>query len=451
MSELPKDWLTTHLDNVAIVQGGYAFKSKDFQSTGTPVLRISNIAGLNDGLDNSCARINPTKLAGLERFQLSKGDIVVAMSGATTGKYGVFNLNETVFLNQRVGRINTKNAATLDQRYLFHYFGLLQKRILDAAYGAAQPNISPKEIAEFEIPLPPLPEQRRIVARIEELFSHLDAGVSALRHAKAQLQRYRQSVLAAAVTGQLTQAWREQHPDTESGEELLKRILKDRREQWSGRGKYKEAPPLDVRDLPEVPGSWLWATTAQIFTEIKDGTHDTPKYHASGIPFITQKHIKPQGLVFDDYKFISQADHDHFYTRSNPEEGDILISMIGVNRGQSCVVPSTEVFSIKNVGLFKPHRVLTNVKFLQASISSLPSQKRLLKRSKGGAQPFVGLNELRTWALPLPPLDEQHQIVAEVEARTTAIDHLEAELDRQITRSNRLRQSTLASAFRGAL
>ncbi len=72
--------------------------------------------------------------------------------------------------------------------------------------------------------VPPLPEQRRIVARIEELFSRLDAGVAALRHAKAQLQRYRQSVLAAAVTGQLTQAWREQHPDTEPAEELLERF-----------------------------------------------------------------------------------------------------------------------------------------------------------------------------------------------------------------------------------
>ena len=117
----------------------------------------------------------------------------------------------------------------------------------DAAIETVGQRIGQKKISQgrfkSSIPLPPLPEQRRIVARIEELFSRLDAGVAALRHAKAQLQRYRQSVLAAAVTGQLTQAWREQHPDTEPAEELLERILEQRREQWNGRGKYKE--PLD--------------------------------------------------------------------------------------------------------------------------------------------------------------------------------------------------------------
>ncbi len=108
MSVVEPTWRKPPLDDVATVQGGYAFKSKDFESEGTPVLRISNISGLNDGLDDSCARIHPSKLKGLERFKLNKGDIVVALSGATTGKFGVFNLEEPVFLNQRVGRINTK-------------------------------------------------------------------------------------------------------------------------------------------------------------------------------------------------------------------------------------------------------------------------------------------------------------------------------------------------------
>ena len=100
--------------------------------------------------------------------------------------------------------------------------------------------------------------------RIEELFSRLDAGVAALRHAKAQLQRYRQSVLAAAVTGQLTQAWREQHPDTEPAEELLEQILEQRREQWNGRGEYKEPPTPDDASFADVPTAWTPCTIGQI-------------------------------------------------------------------------------------------------------------------------------------------------------------------------------------------
>lgn len=132
-------------------------------------------------------------------------------------------------------------------------------------------------LENHEIPLPPLPEQRRIVARIEELFSRLDAGVAALRQAKAQLQRYRQSVLAAAVTGQLTQAWREQHPDTEPAEILLELTLEQRREQWNGRGKYKEPKAPNPVEPISLPTGWCLASPEYISTNIVDCPHSTPK------------------------------------------------------------------------------------------------------------------------------------------------------------------------------
>lgn len=448
MSELPQDWVTTRLDNVAIVQGGYAFKSEDFQSTGTPVLRISNIAGLNDGLDNSCARINPAKLAGLERFRLSKGDIVVAMSGATTGKFGVFNLNETVFLNQRVGRINTKNAATLDQRYLFHYFGLLQKRILDAAYGAAQPNISPKEIAEFEIPLPPLPEQRRIVARIEELFSRLAAGIAVLRHAKAQLKRYRQSVLAAAVTGQLTQEWREQHPETESAGETVAAMLKERKEKWERKGKYSTAasPSGNLHPLPE---KWCWATWDQLSHWVTYGFTRPMDHVEEGIPIVTAKHVKNSRINYDEGHRTPHKAYDNLSEKDRPQPGDILVTKDGTI-GRAAIVESDTPFCInQSVAVVWLRTCPMYRKYLLTTIETEAAQRQMTEKARGVAIKHLSITDFARMNVPIPPLAEQHQIVAEVEARTTAIDHLEAELDRQITRSNRLRQSTLVHAFSG--
>jgi type I restriction enzyme S subunit len=436
-----ESWERIPIGDIAEIDNGFAFKSKSFnkQGEGMPLIRIRDVTRgetetYYDGEYDEPFLVNP-------------GDLLIGMDGDFNSARWT---GRQALLNQRVCRVRL-TSDVFSEGFLTYALQPYLDEINKETSSVTVKHLSSKTVSQIPLPFPPLPEQRRIVARIEELFSRLDAGVAALRHAKAQLQRYRQSVLAAAVTGQLTQAWREQHPDTEPADELLERILEAHREKWNGRGKYKEPTSCENRDLPNLPQSWVWGTTTQLFNEIKDGTHDTPKYQESGIPFITQKHIKPQGLVFEDYKFISQADHEHFYKRSNPEAGDILISMIGVNRGQSCIVPATEVFSIKNVGLFKPHHELTNVKFLQTAVSSLPAQQRLLKKSKGGAQPFVGLTELRNWALPLPPLAEQHQIVAEVEARTTTIDHLDAELDRQITRSNRLRQSTLAAAFAGNL
>jgi type I restriction enzyme S subunit len=310
------------------------------------------------------------------------------------------------------------------------------------------------------------------VAEIEKQFTRLEAGVSALKRVQANLKRYRAAVLKAACEGKLVPTEAELHkvgrgvsPSRsvgaahsesspylfETGEELLERILAERRKSWSGRGKYKEPAAPDTANLLPLPEGWTWGTSSQVLREVKDGTHDTPEYHPIGIPFITQKHVKPTGLVFDDYKFISKEDHDHFYQRSNPERGDILVSMIGVNRGESCLINNDEVFSIKNVGLFKPHHSLSHAKFIQYYLSSRLGQQLILKQSKGGAQPFIGLTELRSWPIPLPPLAEQTRIVAEVERRLSVVEELEAVVSANLQRAGRLRQSILQKAFSGGL
>ena len=306
-------------------------------------------------------------------------------------------------------------------------------------------------LRKFHLPLAPEEQQKRIVAEIEKQFSRLDEAVANLKRVKANLKRYKASVLKVAVEGKLTEDWRKQHPDVEPAEKLLERIIAERRAEWSGKGTYRDQEASEYYDLPRLPPGWVWTTSLQVFKEVKDGTHDTPKYQENGVPFITQKHIKPAGLIFSDFKLISEVDHEQFYRRSNPERGDILVSMIGVNRGQSCIVSTDAIFSIKNVGLFKPNHFLTSSKFLQLYFSSLVGQKLILRSSKGGAQPFIGLTELRAWPLPLPPLKEQHWIVAEVERRLSVIDELEAAVEANLTRADRLRQSILSNAFAGKL
>ncbi|MFK5956403.1 MAG: restriction endonuclease subunit S [Planctomycetota bacterium] len=284
--------------------------------------------------------------------------------------------------------------------------------------------------------IPPLPEQRRIVARIEELFSRLDAGVAALRHAKAQLKRYRQSVLAAAVTGQLTQVWREEHPDTEPAEELLERILVERRENWSGRGKYKEPKGPKLKQPMDVPEGWQISSVDQICKNfdgqripLKRADRDQrsgefPYYGASGIIDDIDDYL------FDGDFLLIAEDGANLLSRSTP----IAFQAHGrfwVNN-HAHIVQTLGGIPLTYVGLFF-------------------NGKDITRFVTGTAQPKLTQANLNQIPIPLPPLAEQHQIVAEVEGRTTAIDHLEVELDRQITRSNRLRQSTLAAAFTGNL
>src|SRR5690606_37848876 len=156
-----------------------------------------------------------------------------------------------------------------------HYFAQNAQQTVGMA------SVNQEQLSSFPLPLAPLDEQRRIVAKIEELFSDLDAGVAALERAKAKLKRYRAAVLKAAVEGRLTAEWRMQQPDFEPASKLLERILKERRRKWeeeqlrkyeaqgkkppkNWKDKYKEPEPVDASDLPPLPEGWCWASVDQL-------------------------------------------------------------------------------------------------------------------------------------------------------------------------------------------
>lgn len=162
------------LGKVAEVLGGYAFKSKDFKDTpGTPVIKISNIQNGEVSEETIKAYLPNNFLEKHDNFQVGKGDILVALSGATTGKTGIYNLERKSLLNQRVGLVRAK-ADLADQKYLSYYVSKITDDILNKAQGVAQPNISTKELSKFKIPLPTLSEQKAIVAKLDRAQRLID-------------------------------------------------------------------------------------------------------------------------------------------------------------------------------------------------------------------------------------------------------------------------------------
>lgn len=156
------------LHKVCKIGNGFAFKSEDYLETGIPLLRISNI---NNGIvnfkdDSICVAKN--YLTTKKDFIVEKGDVVIALSGATTGKYGIYINDEPALLNQRIGIIKSNVSTKLDSKYFYFYLNILKVEILRKAGGAAQPNISTKEIGNLEIPLPPLPTQQKIAAILDK-------------------------------------------------------------------------------------------------------------------------------------------------------------------------------------------------------------------------------------------------------------------------------------------
>ena len=169
-NQLPDSWCWSTLGDVCSFISGYSYSSSEYKKAGIPLVRISDI---NDGtisLDN-CAYIQPQ---GEKNIYLQKGDILIAMSGATTGKMGIYMNEESAILNQRIGVVRVTNSKIISEKYRDYFLYRKSSDILKLAYGGAQPNISCKMICSLLLPLPPYSEQLRIVAKIEELFSQLD-------------------------------------------------------------------------------------------------------------------------------------------------------------------------------------------------------------------------------------------------------------------------------------
>ena len=168
--EIPDSWEWVKLGNVCAFFNGFAFNSKKFEADGTPIIRISNIG--NGSVDLSNCVYSKDTLGS--NFEVVKGDLLIAMSGATTGKMGVYEEDQKAYLNQRVGNIKVKDENVLTRGYRDLFLQSQGDAILAQAYGGAQPNISGKAICDMYFPLPPLAEQKRIVDKIEEIFASLD-------------------------------------------------------------------------------------------------------------------------------------------------------------------------------------------------------------------------------------------------------------------------------------
>lgn len=294
-------------------------------------------------------------------------------------------------------------------------------------------------------------QQRHIVAEIEKQFSRLDEAVANLKRVKANLKRYKAAVLKTAVEGRLVETEaelaRREGRSYETGEQLLQRILNTRRSQWKGRGKYKEPTALDTTDLPELPEGWVWATVESLSMRVTDGVHKKPSYVDQGIPFVTVKNLTAgDGISFDDLNYVTPEAHEEFCKRTHPERGDILITKDGT-LGVVRLIDTDRPFSVfVSVALVKPV-VYDLSRYLATAFESPVVQGQMVP--KGSGLQHIHLEDLRADCIPMPPIAEQMRIVAEVDRRLSLLRQTEAQVDANLQRAELLRQSTLATAFRG--
>jgi type I restriction enzyme S subunit len=336
------------------------------------------------------------------------------MSGATTGKFGIYKNSELAFQNQRVGRFEILNESILDNKFLLYLLYGLKQQILDDAYGGAQPNISSGKIEEMEVPLPPFAEQLRIVVKIEELFSDLDKGIETLKTAKEQLKVYRQAVLKYAFEGRLT------NPDLEDGE-LLEGWVEKRIDEVASVG--TGATPLKGNKDYYNDGNIPWVTSGALNDEFVRKASD----------FVTLKAIKETNLSVYPKHTLLVAMYGEGKTRGKCSELLIeactnqAIAAIFFDRHDIRIKPYLKYFLLKNYNDVR-------------------------KLAAGGVQPNLNLGIIKSTKFPMPTSwEEQNKIVQEIESRLSVCDKIEESIVQGLQKAEALRQSILKKAFEGKL
>ena len=275
--------------------------------------------------------------------------------------------------------------------------------------------LNSKSIANLMIPLAPLNELQRIVAKIEELLPYVDryaAAYEKLEQFNAKFpEDMKKSILQYAIQGKLV----EQRPEEGTGEELYQQILKEKK-RLIKEGKIKKEKPLTKiteDELPfDIPESWKWCRLSDVI-DVRDGTHDSPKYVPVGIPLVTSKNLVNGVIDYGNVKYITQEDADKINVRSMVDDDDILFAMIG-SIGNPVLVKKDREFCIKNMALFKRF-ANTDISMRYVYWFLFYAQYKLKKEASGGVQSFISLSRFREYLIPLPPVAEQNRIVAKLE------------------------------------
>lgn len=349
-------------------------------------------------------------------------------------------------------------------RYFYYLLNTLQLGSLDRS--TAVPSLSRDDYNPVTVAIAPEAEQRRIVAKIEELFSDLDAGVAALERAKANLKRYRAAVLKAAVEGKLTAAWRAENPCTESASDLLQRIRHERRQKWeqqqlakyaeknqqppkNWRAKYKPPAAPDTTNLPDLPAGWCWPTLSQIGIldrgRSRHRPRNAPHLYGGPYPFIQTGDIRHAATFIRRY---TQTYSEAGLVQSKMWPAGTLCITIAANIAETAILGFDGCFPDSVVG-FLPASDHVSVRFVELFLRTV--QQRLESYAPATAQKNINLGTLTDVAICLPPPAEQLEIVSEVDQRLSIVQAAEASIDANRKRAARLRQSILKRAFEGKL
>ena len=405
--DIPENWCWTFLKAVCVFENGYAFKSDKFGKEGIPVIRISNIQENEVDVD-TCVYTSETDIE--ERFIVKKGDLLIAMSGATTGKNGIYTFDKRAYLNQRVGNIKVKSERVLFPRLRDYYIMSKQEEILNSAYGGAQPNISSTKIGEMLFPLPPLAEQKRIVEKIGKLFAKLDEAKEKALTVVESFELSKKAIYKKAFEGSLTNSWR-----AENG--------------------------INISDWEEIPFEKLGKLERG---RSKHRPRNDERLFGGEYPFIQTGDVAGAGMYVTSHK---QTLSEFGFEQSRMFPQGTLCITIAANIGDAAILSYDCCFPDSVVG-FTPGEKCFN-KYMYFYLQEIKAELEYI--APATAQKNLNLKLLGEVEIKVPSLKEQEKIVEILEKQINYQESIVEKAENVIETIDMMKKSILAKAFRGEL
>lgn len=454
MNDYPEKWTKSRLGEICS-KPQYGWTSKSSKDGKIKYIRTTDIS--SGKINWESVPFCEKEPDSVDKYRIEQNDILVSRAGSVGISYRIEEVPaEAVFASYLI----RFKPIIIEPKFIEYFLktDIYWNSISEFTAGIAVPNVNATKLAELKIPIPPLNEQHRIVEKLDKLLAKVESAKARLERIPRLLKQFRQAVLSAAVSGELTKDWRKNNPDVEDAYVLLENSIQSIKILLKGKYKEISLPEYPINEI--IPSKWKYTFIQPLLNYERNGIKTGPfgsalkksEHQQKGIPVVGIENIGEGKFNFGNKIFVT-AEKAVQLNSFNVLPEEIIISRSGTV-GEVCVVPfdfGPALISTNLIRMALNRTVINPYFFTYLFQGSTLILNQIRELCKGSTRDFLNQTILKSLIFVLPPLKEQNEIIKRVEALFKTADQIEARYKKAKAHVDKLQQSILAKAFRGEL